>query len=103
MDPKLGELTNSAWALDEKLKEPAQYKVILLNDDYTTKEFVAEILMAVFHKTEPEAISLMEKVHAVGSAAVGVYSYDIATTLISMTVQVARKKGFPLQCKLEEC
>ncbi len=101
MDPKFDNETNQA--VDEKIKEPTQYRVILMNDDYTTKEFVTEILMDVFRKSQETAIFLMERVHVVGSAEVGVYPYDIAVTRISLTLQSARKQGFPLQCKMEEC
>lgn len=103
MEQKTGELLNTESNIDEDIKEPSQYKVLLLNDDYTTKEFVTAILMTIFHKEEEESLVLMQKVHTSGSAVVGVYSYDIARTRIAMTIQTARKNGYPLQCKLEEC
>ena len=101
MNPKINEQTDIQT--DIEIKEPSQYKVILINDDYTTKDFVTEILMNVFNKSEFEAIELMETVHVKGSAEVGIYAYDIASTRISMTMRAARKEGFPLQCKMEEC
>lgn len=82
--------------------EPPEYKVILLNDDYTTKEFVTEVLVRIFRKTPEEAVTLMGKVHASGSAVVGIYVYDIAATRTSATIQAARKNGFPLQCTMEK-
>ncbi len=103
MNPQIGNEANSSALIDEKIKEPAQYRVILMNDDYTTKEFVTEILMDVFRKPQETAVLLMEKVHVAGSAEVGVYPYDIAVTRVSLTLQSARKEGFPLQCKMEEC
>ncbi len=103
MNPKMDNEAISSAAIDEQLKEPVQYRVILINDDYTTKEFVTEILMDVFRKTQEAAILLMEKVHLSGSAEVGKYPYDIAVTRVSLTLQTARKEGFPLQCKIEEC
>ncbi len=101
MNPRINEQTEIKT--DIELKEPSQYKVILMNDNYTTKEFVTEILINVFRKTEIDAIELMERVHVLGSAEIGVYTYDIASTKISMTVRAARKEGFPLQCRMEEC
>ena len=101
MNPKINEQTTVKTNIE--LKEPSQYKVILMNDDYTTKDFVTEILKGIFNKSNVDAIALMEKVHALGSAEVGIYTYDIGSTKISMTMRAARKEGFPLQCKLEEC
>ena len=82
--------------------EPPDYRVILLNDDYTTKEFVTRVLMHIFRKTERDAVSLTEKVHQAGSAAIGVYTYDIAVTRTTLTIQRARENGFPLQCIMEK-
>ena len=101
MNPKINEQTTVKTNIE--LKEPSDYKVILMNDDYTTKEFVTEILKGVFNKNNVDAIALMEKVHSLGSAEIGIYSYDIASTKTSMTMRAARKEGFPLQCKMEEC
>ena len=101
MNPKINEHTDIKTDID--IKEPSQYKIILMNDDYTTKEFVTEILVDIYRKSEIEAIELMEKVHVQGAAEIGIYTYDIASTKISMTLRSARKEGFPLQCKMEEC
>ncbi len=103
MNPKFDNEVSSSTSLEEQLKEPKKYKVILINDDYTTKEFVTEILMDIFQKTQEAAVLLMEKVHVSGSAEVGIYSYDVAVTRVSLTLQSARNQGFPLQCKIEEC
>ncbi len=103
MNPSFDNETKSSEAIETEHKEPLQYKVILVNDDYTTKEFVTEILITVFNKSHEAAVLLMEKVHALGSADVGVYPYDIAVTRVSLTLQSARKQGFPLQCKIEQC
>ncbi len=101
MNPQINEQTDVKT--DIEIKEPSDYKVILMNDDYTTKDFVIEILINVFNKTTTDAIELMERVHFLGSAEIGIYSYDIASTRISITMRAARKEGFPLQCKMEEC
>jgi len=91
-------LTKSA----EEAKEPDEYRVLLLNDDYTTMEFVVSVIMTVFHKPLPEAAKIMLDVHKKGKGTVGVYSYDIAATKISQVHQLARQNGFPLKCTMEK-
>ena len=86
----------------DKVKPPSDYKVILLNDDYTTKDFVVDVLKQVFHKSEPEAVKIMESVHKKGSGVAGIYSYDIANSKARITMEMARKEGFPLQCRTEK-
>jgi len=81
---------------------PKLYKVMLLNDDYTTFDFVIEILKSVFHKSEEEAINLTLKVDREGSAAVGVYPYEIAQVKIEKTHTLARQAGYPLRAVMEE-
>lgn len=87
---------------DEELKEPEEYSVLLLNDDYTTMEFVVSVLMTVFHKALPEATRIMLDVHKKGKGTVGIYSYDIAVTKINQVHQLARQNGFPLKCTMEK-
>ena len=87
---------------ETELLEPKKYQVVFLNDDYTTKEFVTQILEVVYHKNKSEAEFLMEKVHQEGSAVVGVYTYDIAATRVNLTIKVAREYGFPLRCEMRE-
>ena len=83
---------------ETKIKAPEDYKVILINDDYTTKEFVVDVLETVFHKSSAEAVSIMEMVHKTGMGTAGIYPYDIAVTRANMAISMARKEGFPLQC-----
>ena len=85
------------------LREPRRYKVIIYNDDFTTMEFVVHILTSVFFKSAGEAESLMLDVHRQGSATVGVYSYDIATSKVRKATMMAREENFPLrlECKPE--
>lgn len=80
---------------------PPECSVIFYNDDYTTKDFVVEVLVNVFNKGTPEAEDLMEKVHQTGSAVVGSYTYDIALSRTNITTQLARKNGFPLRVEIE--
>lgn len=87
---------------DQETREPKLYRVILCNDDYTTMDFVIEILIVVFHKPAAEATRIMLDVHKKGKGLCGVYTYDIATTKIDQVHQLARKREFPLKCSLEE-
>jgi ATP-dependent Clp protease adaptor protein ClpS len=94
--------TQAAVKDDSKLKEPEQYRVILLNDDYTTMEFVVEILIVVFHKDEAEATRIMLDVHNKGRGMVGVYTFDIALTKTEQVHSLARQHEFPLRCLVEK-
>ncbi|MBR2736604.1 MAG: ATP-dependent Clp protease adaptor ClpS [Firmicutes bacterium] len=85
-----------------RLKEPKQYQVIMHNDDFTTMEFVVEVLIEVFHKKQAEAEQLMMDVHRKGSAVVGIYPRDIARTRIAEAVKRARQQGFPFRLTMEE-
>ena len=84
-----------------KVKEPQKYIVLLHNDDFTTMEFVVEILQRYFQKVGEEAVRIMLRVHEQGKAAAGVYPHDIAETKISQVHDYARSKGFPLMCSME--
>ena len=85
-----------------KLKIPKLYKVILLNDDYTTFDFVIEILKTIFYKSEEEAINLTLRVDREGSAVVGVYPYEVSQTKVDKMHKVARDAGYPLRAVIEE-
>ena len=85
----------------EKLKEPENFKVILLNDHYTTMEFVVEILMVIFHKTPEDANKIMLDVHRKGKGIVGVYSWDIAATKAQQVHTAAKEYEYPLRCIVE--
>jgi len=86
---------------NEKTKEPDEYKVILLNDHYTTMEFVVEILIQIFHKNTDDAFKIMMDVHRKGKGIVGVYSWDIAVTKIDQVHAEAAANQFPLRCAIE--
>jgi len=87
---------------DEKLKEPKDYVVILLNDDYTTRDFVVEVLMVIFHKSVEEANRIMLNVHHSGRGVVGMYTWDIANTKASQVHNIAKEYDYPLRCVVEE-
>jgi len=84
------------------IRQPRHFKVIMHNDDFTSMEFVVEILMDIFHKNEPEAERLMLMVHNSGKAAVGAYPYDIAMTKVQTAMARARQEGFPFRLTIEE-
>ncbi|MDR0998425.1 MAG: ATP-dependent Clp protease adaptor ClpS [Treponema sp.] len=86
----------------EKLKEPEQFRVILLNDHYTTMEFVVDILIGIFHKNEEDANRIMLDVHRRGRGIVGTYPFDIAQTKASQVHTAAREQEFPLRCIVEQ-
>ncbi len=83
------------------IEEPRQYKVIFHNDDFTTMEFVTDVLRRVFNKPADEAVTLMMRVHQEGQAVVGIYSYDVAMTKASQATAMARNEGFPLKITCE--
>ncbi|MCP5453800.1 MAG: ATP-dependent Clp protease adapter ClpS [Spirochaetaceae bacterium] len=84
------------------VQEPEEYRVILLNDDYTTMEFVVAVIISVFHKDLFEATRVMLDVHRKGRGVVGTYTYDIAATKVSKVHEMARENGFPLKCVMEK-
>ena len=83
-------------------KEPAQYKVVLLNDDYTTMEFVVQVLESVFQKSPAEAFRIMMHVHQNGSGIAGVYPWEVAETKVETVTSLARHAEFPLRATIEE-
>ena len=86
----------------QETKKPPLYKVFLLNDDYTTMDFVVHILETVFHKPPPEATQIMLHVHRNGIGLCGVFTRDIAETKVMTVHEIARKNEFPLKAIMEE-
>lgn len=84
-----------------KLCEPPRFAVLLHNDDYTTMEFVVEVLKRFFHKGEDEAVQIMLKIHQYGKGVAGVFHHEIAETKVLQVHDYARSKGFPLKCTAE--
>jgi ATP-dependent Clp protease adaptor protein ClpS len=83
-------------------KEPPLFKVVILNDDYTTMEFVIQVLESVFQKSPAEAYRVMMHVHVNGRGIAGVYPWDIAETKANAVIELARDAGFPLKAVTEE-
>lgn len=85
-----------------KVKKPKEYKVVMHNDDFTTMEFVVNILMTVFKKDINTSNKIMMDVHKIGKGIVGVYPYDIATTKVAIALGMAKEEGFPFNITIEE-
>lgn len=85
-----------------KVKRPPMYKVVLVNDDYTTMEFVVHILQKFFQKSFDEATQIMLHVHHKGAGICGLYPLEIAETKVAQVIDYSRKNEYPLQCTLEE-
>ena len=90
--------------LDDELdlQEPKKYKVFLLNDDYSTMDFVIDILVKVFRKSLDESSTIMLNIHNNGREVCGVYTHEIAATKVAQVKTLAREKGFPLKAVMEE-
>ena len=95
------EQTNVRERQKNNLKEPRLYKVIIHNDDFTTMDFVVEVLKTVFYYSNEKAESLMLQVHHANKAVVGIYTYDIAVSKANKATNMAREKGFPLRLTVE--
>ena len=85
-----------------KVKKPKDYKVVMHNDDFTTMEFVVNILMTVFKKDINTSNKIMMDVHKIGRGIVGVYPYDIAATKVAIALGMAKEEGFPFNITIEE-
>jgi len=86
----------------KRTKKPNLFQVLLLNDDYTTMEFVVEVLRRFFGKSNDAAHALMLKIHIEGEAVCGVYSHDVAQTKVSQVIDFSRKNDQPLMCVIRE-
>jgi ATP-dependent Clp protease adaptor protein ClpS len=98
--PDFGERLHTE--IEQELEEPRLFKVLLHNDDYTTMEFVVEVLRSVFHKAPLEATRIMLNVHKNGIGVCGIYTGQIAETKVATVHYLATKNGFPLRCSMEE-
>ena len=82
-------------------KKPELFKVLLINDDYTTMEFVVDVLESIFHKQPAEAYRIMMMVHTQGKGLCGVYPHEVEETKVSAVIELARANGFPLLATME--
>jgi len=85
-----------------EIKEPEMFRVLLHNDDYTSMDFVVDILMKIFHKNLEDAQMIMINIHENGKAVCGVYSYEIAQTKAYQVKQLAKQNEFPLLATIEK-
>ena len=83
-------------ATKERVATPRLFRVVFHNDDFTTMDFVVEVLRVHFHKPDAEAVHVMLTVHKKGAAVAGVYPRDVAETKVARVMQDARKRGMPL-------
>ena len=97
-------MEENEYELEEivEVKEPSKYKVFLLNDDYSTMDFVIEVLVKVFRKDQKSAYDIMLEVHNNGKAVCGIYPKEIASTKVAQVSSMARDAGFPLKAKMEQ-
>lgn len=84
-----------------RVKRPPLYRVVLLNDDYTTMEFVVQVLRAIFHHSEEKAAQIMMHVHQKGAGICGIYTREIAESKVEQVMQFALQNEHPLQCTME--
>ena len=86
----------------QETKKPELYKVVLLNDDYTTMDFVVWVLQSIFAMAEEQAIQVMLNVHVKGIGTAGIYTYEIAEMKVEKTTAAAHEHEFPLLCTMEQ-
>ena len=87
---------------EERVEEPPLFKVLLHNDDYTTMEFVVQVLEAIFNMAEDQAIQVMLNVHMKGVGVAGIYPFEIAEMKVAKTTAMAREQEFPLLVTIEK-
>ena len=85
----------------QETKKPELFKVLLLNDDYTTMDFVVEVLESILNKSPAEAFRIMMAVHTQGKGLCGVYTHEVAETKVETVMERARENGFPLRAAME--
>lgn len=84
-----------------KLQKPQLYRVLLHNDNYTTRDFVVFLLQTVFNKSEVDAVAIMMHVHNNGVGVAGVYTREVAETKVETVIELARQNEYPLMASME--
>ena len=97
-DREIDVLTES----ETKLEKPKLFKVLLHNDDFTTMDFVVWVLQYVFNRNDPDAISIMLKIHNEGLGIAGIYPYEVASMKSEKAMNLAKAREYPLLCTVEE-
>lgn len=99
---KTGDLEGELLAEDRvQLKRPDMYRIVLLNDDYTPREFVVWVLVKVFYKGMEEGARIMLEAHTKGKSIVGVYTFDVAKSKVMQVEKLAEQYEHPLKCIME--
>lgn len=101
-DPEEDAFFQLAEKVREKVEEPPRYVVYILNDDYTTFDFVVHVLVNIFRKSIEEAIRITNDVHRRGKGACGMYTKQIAETKVMLVEEASSSAGFPLRAVMEE-
>jgi ATP-dependent Clp protease adaptor protein ClpS len=101
MSEKTRKETEDDVLTKEKTEEPKKFKVLLLNDDYTSMEFVVWVLMNIFHLSQAAATRIMLHIHNNGVGVAGIYSREVAETRVAQVHEIAKEQGHPLQCTME--
>jgi ATP-dependent Clp protease adaptor protein ClpS len=103
MSPSTPDVNESALSeVRDQITEPPMYKVLIHNDDFTTKAFVVDVLIGVFNKSMDEAMRIMWQAHQTGTGLCGIYPLEVAETKVRMVTDAARENGFPLKLSVEE-
>lgn len=103
MRPSTPDVNESALSeARDQITEPPMYKVLIHNDDFTTKAFVVDVLIGVFNKSMDEAMRIMWQAHQNGTGLCGIYPLEVAETKVRMVTDAARENGFPLKLSVEE-
>ena len=100
-DNDSGVVTETRSKHREQLKKPRLYKVLLHNDNYTTRDFVVAVLVEIFHRSETDAVRIMMHVHTQGVGVAGVYTHDVAQTKVRTVEQLAQANEYPLRLSME--
>jgi len=100
--PRPGDQLGVATRTRTKPKKPSQFKVLMLNDDYTPMEFVVMVLKRFFNMDMEQATRVMLHVHQRGVGVCGIFPYEIAETKVNQVMDFARTNQHPLQCTLEK-
>jgi ATP-dependent Clp protease adaptor protein ClpS len=100
-DNETGIVTRTKAKAERKVAKPPLFRVLLHNDDYTTREFVVEVLKTVFHRAEGEAVQIMLHVHHNGVGVAGVYTYEVAETKVRTVEALAKQREYPLMLSIE--
>ena len=99
--PDGGLVTKARTLPKQQLKQPPMYRVLLHNDDYTTREFVVDVLRTIFRKSEPDAVHIMMHVHKNGVGVAGIFTYEVAEMKVRSVEALAARMEFPLMLTIE--